>query len=127
MKKYEYEWDNAIKVIQNKNTKIEFSGWGETTLTEVSDNAKDEIYVIAHRLWLKLRDAFNEEAEIYYHRLYQSRLGSIGRKENREVLRSKWWEFLKGDKYGDYHTLTRIIELLHNGEKLESGTIHFGS
>ena len=127
MKTYDYEWDTIEKILENKDTKLEFQGWGETTISDVSDNARDEEYKKAHELWLKLKDAFNKESEIYDNPLYQSRLGSIGEKEEREVLRSMWWDFLNGDDYGDYRTITRIIELLHDGEKIESGTIHFGS
>ena len=38
-----------------------------------------------------------------------------------------WWDLFEGDKYGDYSTITRIIEMLHDGEELETGIIHFGS
>ena len=127
MKAYNYEWNTIEDILENKSTKLEFAGWGETTLDEVSDGASDKDYTKAHELWLKLKDAFNQESKIYDNELYLSRLGSIGEIENREVLRSKWWDFLNGDEFGDYRTITRIIEILHDGEKLESGYIHFGS
>ena len=127
MKTYDYKWNTVEEILKNKDTKLEFRGWGETTLNNVSDNASDEVYKIAHELWLRLKDAFNEEETLYDNPLYQSRLGSIGEKNRREVLRSLWWDFLNGDDHGDYRRVTRIIELLHDGEKLESGTIHFGS
>ena len=75
---------------------------------------------------VKIKRSFNK-AEIYDHELYDSKLGSVGPKEKREVLRTMWWDFFEGDKYGDYRTITRIIEMLHDGEELETGIIHFGS
>jgi hypothetical protein len=81
----------------------------------------------ANELWLKLKEAFNAEAATYDPEAYDSVLGSIGEKERREVLRSAWWNHLNGDSYGDYYVLTGIIEALHDGETLETGTIVFGS
>ena len=86
-----------------------------------------EIVRKAHEIWLRLRDAFNREAKGYDHELFISRLGSIGEVSRREVMRSAWWDALGGDVMGEYDTMTRIIELLHNGEQLETGTIVFGS
>jgi len=75
-------------------------------------------------------------------------LGSIGEVEHREVCRPDWWSALGGegligshsdhnrgwrrkgetdDKYDDYWVITPLIEEEHQGEKLESGTIYFGS
>ena len=42
-------------------------------------------------------------------------------------MRSLWWAALNGDEYGDYDQLTAIIEMLHDGEDLQTGTIRFGS
>jgi len=73
----------------------------------------------AHALWLKLKEAFNKEAAHYDPETNTSKLGSIGNKANREVLRSMWWAALEGNKYGDYDKLTSLVESLHNGERLE--------
>lgn len=132
MKKYNYEWKTAEEIIQHKNDVLEFSGWGETTslqevLNDFRPEVTDEDIKKAHELWLKLKEAFNQEGEIYHYAVYSSRLGSIGEKERREVCRPNWWDFLDGDNYGDYRIVSFIIEFLHNGEKLESGTIVFGS
>ena len=124
---YNYEWKTLDEILRNKKTKVCFRGYSETSLDEITDGASNKDYKIAHELWLKLKEAFNKEAEIYDHELYQSKLGSIGPKEKREVLRTMWWDFFEGDKYGDYRTITRIIEMLHDGEELETGIIHFGS
>jgi len=124
---YDFEWTTADEIIANKNKRQYFRGWGVTTLADISDNANDDEYRQAHELWLKLRDAFNAEAKHYDPETNSSRLGSIGDKKEREVMRSMWWEKLGGNKYGDYDKLTRIIEALHCGEKLATGTISFGS
>jgi len=81
----------------------------------------------AHNIWLKLKDAFNKEAQTYVYGEYESELGSVGVASRREVLRSLWWDLFEGDSLGDYDEITFIIELLHHGEKLETGTILFGS
>jgi hypothetical protein len=124
---YNYEWKTLDEILRNKKTKVCFRGYSETSLDEITDGATDDDYKAAHELWLKLKEAFNKEAEIYDHELYNSKLGSVGPKEKREVLRTMWWDFFEGDKYGDYRTITRIIEMLHDGEELETGIIHFGS
>lgn len=127
MLNYNYEWKTLDDILKNKKTKIYFIGFGETSLDEITDGASNKDYKAAHELWLKLKEAFNKEAEIYDFELYDSKLGSVGPKEKREVLRTMWWDFFEGDKYGDYRTITRIIEMLHDGEELETGIIHFGS
>ena len=127
MKNYNYEWKSLKDILENKKTLINFRGYRETSLDEITNGATDNDYKVAHELWLKLKDAFNKEAEIYDHELYQSKLGSIGPKEKREVLRTMWWNFLEGDKYGEYRKIINIIEMLHDGEELETGIIHFGS
>lgn len=125
--RYNYEWKTAEEIIVNRLRKRNFRGWGETTLDDISDNAKPTDYAQAHELWLKLREAFNKEAATYQADAYDSELGSIGATEEREVLRSAWWNVLDGGSYGDHDTLTRIIEALHDGEKLETGVILFGN
>ena len=42
-------------------------------------------------------------------------------------MRSAWWDRIKGDEIGDYDKHTTIIEILHDGERLETGRIRFGS
>jgi len=124
---YNYEWKTLDEILRNKKTKVYFRGYSETSLDEITDGASNKDYKAAQELWLKLKEAFNKEAEIYDHELYNSKLGSVGPKEKREVLRTMWWDFFEGDKYGDYRIITRIIEMLHDGEELETGIIHFGS
>ena len=90
---------------------------------------------LADKLWELLKTAFNEEAEHYvqaeFHPFtWQSKLGSIGPIESREVMRSAWWDYLEAGKlFGEenYDRLTRIIEREHCGEQLETGKISFGS
>lgn len=127
MKNYNYEWKSLEDILDNKTTEVNFRGYSKTSLNDITDGASDDVYKVANDLWLKLKDAFNKEAEIYEHELYISKIGSVGPTEKREVLRSLWWDFVEGDKHGDYRTLTSIIEMLHDGEKLETGIIHFGS
>lgn len=127
MRNYNYEWKTLIDVLKNKDTKVTFRGYSETTLNEITDGATDNDYKVAHELWLKLKEAFNAEAEIYNNKMFQSKIGSVGPIERREVLRSMWWDFVDGDSYGDYRVLTNIIEMLHDGEQLETGIIYFGS
>lgn len=124
---YNYDWTTADEVIAHRTTRRNFPGWGETTLVDIAGSAKVEDFRSAHELWLKLKDAFNAEAATYNKDAYNSKLGSIMEVERREVLRSAWWDTLDGDSYGDYGIITRIIEALHYGEKLETGIILFGS
>ena len=53
------------------------------------DEAKQQI---ADILWERLVKEFNDEAETYDPESYESLLGSIGPVEDREVMRSKWWQ-----------------------------------
>ena len=133
---YNYEWKTAEDIIANRDTKRYFRGWGDyNTLNLIADNPTEEDCRNAHELWLKLKDAFNAEAENYveedFHPFYrQSRLGSIGPKNRREVMRSMWWDCLEAGKtYGEdkYDTYRKLIEALHCGEQLETGIIIFGS
>lgn len=127
MAKYNYQWQTIEEILNNKDNKVTFRGWRETTLREISDDATDKDFQNAHNLWLKLKDEFNKEAIDYDSEACDSLLGSVGDLEEREVLRSDWWRLLEGNQYGDYRTITRIIEVLHDGEKLEAGIIYFGS
>jgi len=125
---YAYEWNTPEDIIANRNTKRKFGGWGDyNTLNKIADNPTEQECEFAHALWLKLKAAFNKEARHYDPETNMSRLGSIGEKSDREVMRSAWWDKLDGDRYGDYDRLTRIIEALHGGEQLETGRITFGS
>ena len=127
MKNYNYEWKSLKDILENKKTLINFRGYRETSLDEITNGATDNDYKVAHEVWLKLKDAFNKEAELYDNVLYKSKLGSVGSKNEREVLRTMWWDFVDGDSYGDYRTIINIIEMLHDGEELETGIIYFGS
>lgn len=127
MKNYNYEWKSLKDILENKKTLINFRGYRETSLDEITNGATDKDYEVAHKLWLKLKDAFNKETELYNNKLYQSKLGSVGPINKREVLRTMWWDFVDGDSYGDYRTIINIIEMLHDGEELETGIIYFGS
>lgn len=124
---YNYEWKTAEEVIANLHTKLKFHGWGMTTLAKITGTVKPNDYIKAHELWQKLKKAFNAEAAGYKEDDCNSELGSIGGVKNREVMRSSWWAALDGDSYGDYRKLTTIIEALHDGERLRTGVINFGS
>jgi len=124
---YNYEWTHAEDIVANKHTERKFRGWGVSTLHKIT-GATDQEYRVAHGLWLKLMQTFNDEAAGYIRGDHTtSKLGSIGEVDEREVCRSNWWDALGGDENGDYDKLTRIIEILHQGETLETGTISFGS
>jgi hypothetical protein len=125
---YDYSLNSEDDIIANKHTRFRFRGWGAPkSIMEIADNPTDQDLAFANDLWLKLKAAFNKEAKHYDPETNTSRLGSIGDKAKREVMRSMWWNLLEGDRYGDYDTITRIIEALHYGEKLATGTILFGS
>ena len=124
---YEYQWKTAEDAYENRKKKMHFKHWGDTSLEKIMGEITLEEFQNAHKLWLKLKEAFNEEAKAYEPEAYDSKLGSVGELQRREVLRSSWYDELNGEKYGDYGTMTLIIEVLHHGEKLETGTILFGS
>lgn len=126
VKRYNYEWKTADEVIAHLHEKRDFAGWGIETLAELC-GTDEESYRKADTLWQRLRAAFNKEAEHYDPETNYSKLGSVGDKARREVLRTEWWDVVKGDELGDYSQLTTIIEVLHNGEQLETGVILFGS
>lgn len=121
---YQYEWVTVEQLIENIHTQRRFGG-SVGSISDYTENPDDVRK--AHEIWLRLRDAFNKEAKGYDPDLFISRLGSVGEVERREVMRSAWWDVLGGDALGDYDTLTGLIEMLHHGERLETGTILFGS
>jgi hypothetical protein len=103
---------------------------------------------IADILWRRLVEEFNAEAKTYDSENPQSRLGSVGKINRREVCRPDWWKTLGGEKliqssydgnrgvisnrkagdgFEDYWEITHIIEGEHQGEHLETGIISFGS
>jgi hypothetical protein len=123
----DFKWETVGDYLTNKDEEVEVGLFGKTTLAKLVGSTGDDDFVQAHKLWIKLKDAFNREAKGYDPELFISRLGSIGEKNDREVCRAEWWRTLNGDKYGDYDILTTIIEFTHDGEKLETGTIRFGS
>lgn len=127
VKTYNYEWQTDEEIVANAHTKRSFHGREETTLADIIGTDDAEVFRQAHKLWLKLKEAFNREGADYDPALCNSILGSVGSKECREVMRSLWWAALNGDEYGDYDQLTAIIEMLHDGEDLQTGTIQFGS
>lgn len=127
VKNYNYEWQTDEEIVANAHTKRSFHGSEETTLADIIGTDDAEVFRQAHKLWLKLKEAFNKEGADYDPALCNSILGSVGSKECREVMRSLWWAALNGDEYGDYDQLTAIIEMLHDGEDLQTGTIQFGS
>ena len=127
VKNYNYEWQTDEEIVANTHTKRSFHGREETTLADIIGTDDAEVFRQAHKLWLKLKEAFNKEGADYDPALCNSILGSVGSKECREVMRSLWWAALNGDEYGDYDQLTAIIEMLHDGEDLQTGTIRFGS
>ena len=127
VKTYNYEWQTDEEIVANAHTKRSFHGREETTLADIIGTDDAEVFRQAHKLWLKLKEAFNREGADYDPALCNSILGSVGSKECREVMRSLWWAALNGDEYGDYDQLTAIIEMLHDGEDLQTGTIRFGS
>ena len=127
VKNYNYEWQTDEEIDANAHTKRSFHGREETTLADIIGTDDAEVFRQAHKLWLKLKEAFNREGADYDPALCNSILGSVGSKECREVMRSLWWAALNGDEYGDYDQLTAIIEMLHDGEDLQTGTIRFGS
>jgi hypothetical protein len=127
-KTYNYEWKTAEKILANRKKELYFRGWGITTLDEIASSTNPEDFKNAHKLWLKLKRVFNQEAAGYVRNDFRTTmLGSIGDVETREVTRADWWRALGGDSYGDYDIITRIIEALHNGQMLETGEILFGS
>ena len=126
-KAYNYDWKTAEEVIANINTQIKWSKHMVCSIAELTKETNPEIYRKAHALWLKLKVAFNAEAETYDPEAYSSKLGSVGEVERREVLRSAWWDELSEYAEDEYYKITSIIEMLHHGEQLETGTIIFGS
>lgn len=127
IKTYNYEWKTADEVIANMDTVVKFPTYGAGSVAKKTGVTNPETYRKAHALWLKLKDAFNAEAATYDADAYDSALGSVGKVERREVLRTKWWDELSEYGEDEYYEITRIIEVLHDYEKLETGRILFGS
>jgi hypothetical protein len=94
MKEYNYEWSTPEQIIANRGTKLRFRGWGISTLNEIADNPTEQECESAYALWLKLKEAFNKEARHYDPDTNMSRLGSVGQQNDREVMRSMWWDKL---------------------------------
>ncbi len=126
-KTYNYEWKTADEIIANMNTTVKFPTFGIGSVAEKTGVTNPETYRKAHALWLKLKDAFNAEAKTYNPEAYDSKLGSVGKVERREVLRTRWWDELSEYDEDEYYSITSIIEVLHDHEKLETGRILFGS
>lgn len=126
-KDYNYEWKTADEIIKNMNTLVKFPTFGTGTIAKITGVTDENTYRKAHELWLKLKDAFNAEAETYEPTAYNSRLGSVGDIKRREVLRTRWWDELSNYNEEEYDDITSIIEVLHDYENLETGKILFGS
>lgn len=127
VKTYKYGWKTADEVIANINTVVKFPTFGVGSVAQKTGVTNPETYRKAHELWLKLKDAFNAEAATYDPEAYNSKLGSVGKVERREVLRTSWWDELSEYAEEEYYDITRIIEVLHDYEVLETGRILFGS
>lgn len=124
---YNYEWNTEDEIVANINTKVRWSKYTTCSLAELTGVTDPETYRKAHKVWLKLKEAFNKEAKTYDPEAYDSKLGSIGKVERREVLRSAWWDETSEYDEDLYYDITSIVERLHDEEKLETGTIIFGS
>jgi len=131
MKNYNYEWKTVNDIISNLDTKVVFRDWDNEVVTlreifrrfESTDVLKDVKYT--HSIWLKIKNAFNEEASSYDENAFDSVLQSTGSVCRREISSSKCWDLFGGDDYGDYSIIAAIIGILHHGEELETGTILF--
>lgn len=126
-KTYNYEWKTADEIIANINTVVNFPTFGIGSVAEKTGETEPDTYRKAHELWLKLKDAFNAEASTYNPDAYDSKLGSVGKVERREVLRTRWWDELSEYGEEEYSEITSIIEVLHDYEMLDTGRILFGS
>lgn len=94
VKTYNYEWQTEEEIVANAHTKMSFHGREETTLADIIGTDNADVFRQAHKLWLKLKEAFDKEGVDYNPALCDSLLGSVGSKECREVMRSFWWEAL---------------------------------
>lgn len=120
------DWTDEALVKRLLKVPFQHPHYNTITIAELMRVSDPKVYLKAHELWLKLKEAFNDEAP-FYAKYGSSVLGSIGSVDRREVLRGNWWGVLDGNKYGNYRDLTCIIEYLHCGEQLETGVIIFGS
>jgi len=133
MKNYNCQWKTVNDIISNLDTKVVFKEWDNEVVTlreifkrfESIDVLKDLEH--AHAVWLKINNAFNEEASSYDENAFDSVLQSTGFVCRREIFSSKCWELFGGDKFGDYSIIAAMIGILHHSEGLETGKILFCS
>ena len=65
VKNYNYEWQTDEEIVANAHTKMSFHGREETTLADIIGTDDAEVFRQAHKLWLKLKEAFNKEGADY--------------------------------------------------------------
>ena len=65
VKNYNYEWQTDEEIVANAHTKMSFHGREETTLADIIGTDDAEVFRQAHKLWLKLKEAFNREGADY--------------------------------------------------------------
>lgn len=61
VKTYNYEWQTEEEIVANAHTKMSFHGREETTLADIIGTDNADVFRQAHKLWLKLKEAFNKE------------------------------------------------------------------
>ena len=91
VKTYNYEWQTEEEIVANAHTKMSFHGREETTLSDIIGTDNADVFRQAHKLWLKLKEAFKKEGVGYNPALCDSLLCSVGSKECREAM----WNFGK--------------------------------
>ena len=119
---YKYEWKTVDEIMANLETPRKFNGVA-MKLCEISEHRED--YELAEQIWKKLKREFNREAKTYNEE--NSIIGSVGTVKDREVMRTMWWNAFTDGGNENYAIITSIIEALHDGEKLRTGRISFGS
>lgn len=119
---YQYDWKTVDQVMANLETPRRFNGVA-MKLSEISVHRED--YELAEQIWKKIRKEFNREAKNFDEE--NSIIGSVGMVKDREVMRTMWWNAFTDGGNENYETITSIIEALHDGEKLSTGRITFGS
>ena len=133
MKNYNYEWKTINDIISNLDTKVVFKEWDNEVVMlreifrrfESTDVLKD--VENAQVVWLRIKNAFNEETSSYDENAFDSVLQSTDSVSRREVSSSKCWELFGGDEFGEYSIIAAMIGILHHGEGLETGTMLFCS
>ena len=73
---------------------------------------------------------FNDDCIRCYISSFDSKLGSCGKVEEREVCRDYWYNYVCNKlnlNKDNYYYLTDIIEMMYDGIQLETGKIYFGS